>query len=194
MALPASGTTQDCDRVTHSFRSSDPSTAEWRQESLSISTRLVSTCSTCRPHPTSAVTMASWFQLKNLKQAVLPSVRAKRAQRPSAFTRAISSSGEYHSDRRGNLAMSSTPSSPMEIRANGQPVARMPKAVGTDRRTPMNVCWATADRCYWSRTSGWLATDLDHAGLVRAVPVRAAIECQGRQRPTPLKSEEPVIS
>lgn len=39
--------------------------------------------------------------------------------------------------------MSSTPSSPIEIRANGQLVAMMPKAVGTDRRTPMNVCWVT---------------------------------------------------
>ena len=35
--------------------------------------------------------------------------------------------------------MSSTPSSPMEIRANGQLVARIPNAVGTDRRTPLKV-------------------------------------------------------
>jgi hypothetical protein len=32
-------------------------------------------------------------------------------------------------------------------------VATMPNAVGTDRRTPINVCWVTADRCYWSRRS-----------------------------------------
>ena len=35
--------------------------------------------------------------------------------------------------------MSSTPSSPIEIRANGQPVARIPNAVGTERQTPLNV-------------------------------------------------------
>jgi hypothetical protein len=97
--------------------------------------------------------MAFWFQPKNLKLAVPPSARATSALCPSALTKAISSSGEYHSDRRGHLAMSSTPSSPIDIRANGQPVATMPNAVGTDRLTPMNVCWVTADRCYWSRAS-----------------------------------------
>ena len=85
--------------------------------------------------------MASWFQLKNLKQAVPPSARAIRAQCPSALTEVISSSGEYHSDRRGKLEMSSTPFSPIDIRASGQLVATTPNAVGMDRRTPMNVCW-----------------------------------------------------
>jgi hypothetical protein len=87
--------------------------------------------------------MASWFQLKNLKEAILPSARAIRVLCPSAFTEVISSSGEYQSDRRGKLEMSSTPFSPIEIRANGQLVATIPNAVGTDRRTPMNVCWVT---------------------------------------------------
>ena len=84
--------------------------------------------------------MASWFRLKNLKQAVLPSARAKRALRPSVFTEVISPSGEYHSDHRGKVEMSSTPFSPIEIRARGQLVATSPNAVGMDRRTPMNVC------------------------------------------------------
>jgi hypothetical protein len=39
--------------------------------------------------------------------------------------------------------MRSTPSSPIEIRAKGQPVATTPNAVGTERRTPVNVCWVT---------------------------------------------------
>jgi hypothetical protein len=87
--------------------------------------------------------MTSCLQLKNLKQAVLPSARARRALCPSAFTEVISSSGEYHSDRRGKLEMSSTPFSPIEIRAKGQLVATIPNAVGTERRTPVNVFWAT---------------------------------------------------
>jgi hypothetical protein len=85
--------------------------------------------------------MASWFRLKNLKQPTLPSARVIRALCPSAFTEVISSSGEYHSDRKGKLEMSSTPFSPIEIRANGQLVPTTPKGVGTDRRSPMNACW-----------------------------------------------------
>lgn len=87
--------------------------------------------------------MASWFRLKNLKQAVLPSARAMRAVCPSTLTEVISSSGEYHSDRRGKLEMSSTPSPPIEIRAKGQLVPMAPNAVGTERRTPVNECWVT---------------------------------------------------
>ena len=61
-----------------------------------------------------------------------------RAVCPSTLTEVISSSGEYHSDRRGKLEMSSTPSSPIEIRAKGQLVLMAPNAVGTERRTPTN--------------------------------------------------------
>ena len=87
--------------------------------------------------------MASWLRLKNLNQGVLPSARAMSAVCPSTLTEVISSSGECHSDRRGKLEMSSTPSSPIEIRAKGQLVPTTPNAVGTQRRTPVNECWAT---------------------------------------------------
>src|ERR1700722_19617788 len=112
----------------------------------------------------SAETRTSCLQLKTLKLAVLPSVRPKSTLCPSTLTEVIASSGEYHSDRRGKVEMSSTPFSPIEIRAKGQLVATTPNAVGTERRIPVNRCWVItlidangreqAERCPRHRLGG----------------------------------------
>jgi hypothetical protein len=86
--------------------------------------------------------------------------------------------------------MSSTPSSPIEIRAKGQPVALIPKSVGTDRRTPMNVCWVTADRCYWSGTSRTLPA-ITGQGVARYGGGMNEQRCPGCGAMTP-RSSDPV--
>ncbi len=129
------------DQSTGTRLGPEMSRTELRSRSPAYSTS--STCSTRNPHSTRAETRPSWLQLKNLKQAMLPSFRPNRTLCPSAFTEVISSSDAYHSDRRGKVEMRSTPSSAIEIRAKGQPVATTPNAVDTERRSPVNMCWVT---------------------------------------------------